>query len=134
MWEQCCKEWWFKESLHNNRNGAHHRSRNFLKAKDVPKQTAISKSLKTLVNLIYTLSAMLKKWWFKQSLHNNWNGAHHRIRNFGKSRNVQNNQQFRKVWQHCKSNIHCAHIVGNDWSKLLFAIVSMVRITGVEIS
>ena len=30
------------------------------------------------------------------------------------SKNVQNKQQFRKVWKHCKSYIHCVRHVGND--------------------
>ena len=27
----------------------------------------------------------------------------------------ENKQQFRKVLKHCKSHIHCVHIVGNDY-------------------
>ena len=44
-----------------------------------------------------------------------------------------NKLQFRKVWKHCKSPIHSVGNVGNDYLNY-FALVSMMRTTGVEIS
>ena len=48
------------------------------------------------------------------------------------SKNVQNKQQFRKVWKHCKSYKRCDRRVEND--DLNCACHSMMRITGVAIS
>ena len=31
-----------------------------------------------------------------------------------KPKNVQNKQEFRKLWKHCKSHIHTVRNVGND--------------------
>ena len=39
----------------------------------------------------------------------------------------------RKVWKHCKSYIDCVRHIGND-DLNYFALVSIMRITGVEIS
>ena len=46
---------------------------------------------------------------------------------------MQNKQQFRKVWKHCKSYIHCVRYVGNDDLKYVCHSY-MMSITGVEIS
>ena len=46
-------------------------------------------------------------------VHNNWNCAHHRSRNFVKA-NVRNKLQFRKVWKHCKSYLNSESNGRND--------------------
>ena len=46
---------------------------------------------------------------------------------------MQNKQQFLKVSKRAKSDIHCVRNVGNDYLSY-FALVSMMRTTGVEIS
>ena len=43
------------------------------------------------------------------------------------------NRNFEKFEKHCKSLLHCVRHVGNDELNY-FAIVNMMRITGVEIS
>ena len=43
------------------------------------------------------------------------------------------NRNVEKFEKHCKSFIHCVRHVGNDELNY-FAIVNMMRITGVEIS
>ena len=58
------------------------------------KQTAISKSFKRLESDVHIVGKV----------------GNHDL-NIG---NVQNKQQFRKVWNHCKSYIHCARYVGID--------------------
>ena len=46
---------------------------------------------------------------------------------------MQNKQEFRKLSKHSKSYLHSVRKVGSD-DLTNFTIVSMVRITGVEIS
>ena len=46
---------------------------------------------------------------------------------------MQNKQQIRKVFKHCKSYIHCVRY-GSNVDLNIFAIVNMMRITGAVIS
>ena len=65
--------------------------------------------------------------------HNNWNGAHHRSRNFLKAKMCQNKQQFRK-FENIVNLIYTAYAISEMMFWTTFTMVSMVRITGVEIS
>ena len=86
------------------------------------KQTANSKSLKTL-EILYTLCVPCRKWWFK----------HHWGSNFEKVKMCKTNCKFEKFEN--TVNLICTVCAMSEmqiWT--MFAIVNMMRITGVVIS
>ena len=92
---------------------AHHRSRNFVKAKMFKTNCNIEKFENT-VNFIYTVWPMSEMMiWTTFTI-----GS--MVRNTGEEISLKHicatekKPQFRKVWKHCKSDINCVRNVGND--------------------
>ena len=79
--------------VHNNWNGAHHRSRNFVKAKMFKTNSNIERFENTL-NLIYIVRNIGND--DLNIVYYSWHGAHHRSRNFVKAKMWKTKSNFEK--------------------------------------
>ena len=89
----------------------HHRSTNFVKAKRWKRNWNFEK-FQNAVNLIYTVCSILEmmiETMFAIVSIMRITGV-----DISNQPKCENKHQFRKVWRHCKSNLHSVSNVGND--------------------